>query len=60
VVPDQELPAAVAAALADLRHAHPQGLRETKLLINRDLVERIDSLADEVVEQSARLFAEKG
>jgi enoyl-CoA hydratase/methylglutaconyl-CoA hydratase len=57
VVPDPELATAVSAVLADLRQAHRQGLRETKLLINRDLVERIDSRADEVVAQSARLFA---
>lgn len=53
----EDLDAEVAAVIAELRQAHPQGLRETKALINRDLIERIDTRADDVVAQSVRLFA---
>lgn len=56
VAPDEGLADAVESVLGDLRLAHPQGLRETKLLLNRSLVERIDTLRDEVTEQSSRLF----
>jgi enoyl-CoA hydratase/methylglutaconyl-CoA hydratase len=56
VVPDDELADRVAGVIADLRAGYPQGHRETKLLLNRDLVARIDSLGDEVAAQSARLF----
>lgn len=56
VVPDDELPAAIDQVLDELRKAHPQGLRETKWLLNRDLIERIDARGDEVAAQSARLF----
>jgi enoyl-CoA hydratase/methylglutaconyl-CoA hydratase len=57
VVPNDELQAAIAAVLADLRAGHPQGHRETKLLVNHDLVARIDALGDDVAAQSGRLFA---
>lgn len=56
VVPDEQLAAGVAGVLAEIREAHPQGIAETKLLINKDLVERIDSRGEEVAAQSARLF----
>lgn len=56
VVPDAELSAGVDAVLADLRKGYPQGHRETKWLLNHDLVARIDALGDEVAAQSARLF----
>ncbi|HUP99496.1 MAG TPA: enoyl-CoA hydratase-related protein [Aeromicrobium sp.] len=56
VVPDDELDEEVAAVIADLRAGYPQGHRETKLLLNHDLVARIDELGDEVAAQSARLF----
>jgi enoyl-CoA hydratase len=56
VVPDDQLAAEVAAVIADLRAGYPQGHRETKLLLNRDLVARIDALGDEVAAQSAALF----
>lgn len=55
-VPDAELEDALAAVLADLAHGHPQGFRETKELLNHDVVARIDALGDQVAEQSARLF----
>jgi enoyl-CoA hydratase/methylglutaconyl-CoA hydratase len=57
VVPNDELQAAITAVLADLRAGHPQGHRETKLLVNHDLVARIDALGDDVAAQSGRLFA---
>jgi enoyl-CoA hydratase/methylglutaconyl-CoA hydratase len=37
--------------------ASPQGLRETKALLNHDLVRRIDELGEQVARQSAELFA---
>jgi enoyl-CoA hydratase/methylglutaconyl-CoA hydratase len=56
VVPDDALTAGVAEIVADLRAGYPQGHRETKWLLNHDLVARIDALGDEVAAQSARLF----
>ncbi|WP_370616756.1 enoyl-CoA hydratase-related protein [Mumia qirimensis] len=56
VVPAAELDAAVERVLVGLRKAYPQGLRETKALLNADLVARIDALGDEVADQSGRLF----
>jgi enoyl-CoA hydratase/methylglutaconyl-CoA hydratase len=56
VVPDDQLATGVADVIADLRAGYPQGHRETKLLLNHDLVARIDALGDEVAAQSARLF----
>ena len=55
-VPDDRLAEAVQAVLADLGKGFPQGLRETKALLNHDLVARIDALGDDVAAQSARLF----
>jgi len=56
VVPDDQLADGVAAVIADLREGFPQGHRETKLLLNHDLVARIDALGDEAAATSARLF----
>jgi len=56
VVPDEELSAGVDAVIDDLRKGYPQGHRETKWLLNHDLVARIDALGEEVAAQSARLF----
>jgi enoyl-CoA hydratase len=56
VVPDDQLTGAVAEVITDLRAGYPQGHRETKALLNHDLVARIDALGDEVAAQSARLF----
>lgn len=57
VVPeDAWLEDEISAVIGDLRAGHPQGHRETKLLLNHDLVARIDALGDEVAVQSARLF----
>lgn len=55
-VPDDELADAVQAVLADLAKGYPQGLRETKALVNRDLLDRIDALGGDVAAQSAHLF----
>lgn len=55
-VPDDELEDALASVLADLAKGHPQGFRESKELLNHDVVARIDALGDQVAEQSARLF----
>lgn len=56
VVDDEALDQAVGDVLADLAKGSPQGLRETKELVNRDLVTRIDAVGDDVAAQSARLF----
>ena len=55
-VPDVELQAEIARALADLVKGHPQGLRETKKLLNHDLVARIDALGDQLATLSGELF----
>ena len=39
------------------RPAPPQGLRESKRILNRDLVARIDERGEELAALSARLFA---
>lgn len=57
-VPDSaDLPGTTAAVVADLLRASPQGLRETKELLNAPLLQRFDADRSGVVEQSARLFA---
>ncbi len=56
VVPDAELDASVADVLADLAQGYPQGLRETKALLNHDLVQRIDAWGETRAAQSAALF----
>jgi enoyl-CoA hydratase/carnithine racemase len=55
-VPEAQLDDAVTAVVASLVTGAAQGLRETKALLARDLVERIDARGDEVAAQSARLF----
>lgn len=56
-VPADGLDAEVQRVCASLATGAAQGLRETKALLARDLLDRIDRLGDEVTEQSARLFA---
>lgn len=56
-VPAAELDAEVARVCASLATGAAQGLRESKRIINRDLVARIDALGDEMAVASARLFA---
>ncbi|WP_229052957.1 enoyl-CoA hydratase-related protein [Aeromicrobium sp. Leaf350] len=55
-VPDAELEVALAELLAGLSLGYPQGFRETKALLNHDVVARIDALGDDVAALSARLF----
>jgi enoyl-CoA hydratase/methylglutaconyl-CoA hydratase len=56
-VPADELDAEVAAVCASLATGAAQGLRESKRILNRDLVARIDALGEEMAETSTRLFA---
>jgi enoyl-CoA hydratase/methylglutaconyl-CoA hydratase len=56
VVSDADLAAEVASVLADLAKAYPQGLRESKKILNHDLVARIDALGADVAAKSAELF----
>jgi enoyl-CoA hydratase len=55
-VPDADLATEVAAVLTDLGKAYPQGLRESKKILNHDLVARIDALGEQVAAKSAELF----
>ncbi len=55
-VPAVDLDDAVARACADLKLAHPQGLRETKALLGRDLLRHLDDNAAEMAALSSRLF----
>ncbi|MFL6156647.1 MAG: enoyl-CoA hydratase-related protein [Marmoricola sp.] len=55
-VPADELDASVEAACAELLKAHPQGLRETKKVLARDMLAYLEANADDMVELSARLF----
>jgi enoyl-CoA hydratase/methylglutaconyl-CoA hydratase len=56
-VPDDALGSAVRDVLDDLVKGYPQGLRETKALLNHDLVARIDALGEDMSTLSARLFS---
>jgi enoyl-CoA hydratase/methylglutaconyl-CoA hydratase len=56
-VPAADLDAEVAAACARLATGTAQGLRESKRILNADLVRRIDALGDDMAALSARLFA---
>ena len=56
-VPADRLDEEVAALCASLATGAPQGLRESKRILNRDLVARIDALGEEMATTSARLFA---
>jgi enoyl-CoA hydratase/methylglutaconyl-CoA hydratase len=55
-VPEAELGATVSSVCADIARAVPQGLRETKRLLNRDLVAGIDAHGAELAELSESLF----
>lgn len=57
VVAEDALDSTIASVLSGLRKGTPQGLRETKALVNQGLLERLDTLGEAVAEQSARLFA---
>ena len=56
-VPADRLTEEVAAVCASLATGAAQGLRESKRILNHDLLERIDSRGDEMAALSARLFA---
>jgi len=56
-VPADGLDAEVARVCASLATGAPQGLRESKRILNRDLLARIDAHGDEMAELSSRLFA---
>ena len=56
-VPGEELDAKVAGLCASLATGAPQGLRESKRILNADLVRRIDAHGEEMATLSARLFA---
>jgi enoyl-CoA hydratase/methylglutaconyl-CoA hydratase len=55
-VPDYELDVALDAVLASLLKGVPQGLRETKKLLNHKLLADIDARGTELAELSAGLF----
>lgn len=52
-----DLDAEVDFVVGQLSLGAPSGLRETKKLLNRDLVQRIDDLGEEMATASAALFA---
>jgi enoyl-CoA hydratase/carnithine racemase len=56
-VPAGELEAEVRRSCESLATGAAQGLRESKRILNRDLVARIDALGEEMATTSARLFA---
>lgn len=56
-VPADRLDDEVAKVCASLATGAPQGLRESKRILNRELVARIDAHGDELAELSATLFA---
>jgi enoyl-CoA hydratase/carnithine racemase len=56
-VPAEDLDAEVARVCASLATGAAQGLRESKRVLNRDLLARIDAHGDEMAELSSRLFA---
>lgn len=56
-VPAERVDARVAEVCASLATGAKQGLRESKRILNRELVERIDALGEEMAQTSARLFA---
>lgn len=56
-VPDEDIDARVAAVCRSLATGAPQGLRESKKILNADLLARIEAKGDELAALSARLFA---
>jgi enoyl-CoA hydratase/methylglutaconyl-CoA hydratase len=56
-VPARELDARCGEVCAQLATGSPQGLRESKAILNRDLVAGIDAHGEEMAGLSARLFA---
>ncbi|WP_310529566.1 enoyl-CoA hydratase-related protein, partial [Nocardioides sp.] len=56
-VPDDEIDSRVAEVCRSLATGAPQGLRESKRILNADLLARIDARGAELATLSARLFA---
>lgn len=56
-VPEEGLEAAMRSAVDALAEGSPQGLRETKKLLNADLLARIDRDGEAAARRSAELFA---
>jgi enoyl-CoA hydratase/carnithine racemase len=56
-VPAERLDEEVARVCASLATGAAQGLRESKRILNRDLLARIDAHGEEMAQLSARLFA---
>lgn len=56
-VPATDLDAAVERACADLLQAHPQGLRETKKVLARGMLDYLEANAEDMIALSARLFS---
>ncbi len=56
-VPPVALSARVVEVCMELASASPQGLRESKVILNRDLVARLEAHGSEMAALSARLFA---
>ncbi|MFT4009425.1 MAG: enoyl-CoA hydratase family protein [Nocardioidaceae bacterium] len=56
-VPATDLDAEVAAICGELAKGNPQGMRETKRLVNADLLERLAAGTDAMASLSASLFA---
>lgn len=56
-VPADALDAEVAAVTDRLAQGHPQGLRESKRLVNADILDRIDRDGAAMADLSGRLFA---
>lgn len=56
-VPADALDAEVAAVTDPLAKGHPQGLRESKRLVNADILDRIDRDGAAMADLSVRLFA---
>ncbi len=55
-VPADSLDAVIDDVLIDLCNGYPQGLRETKRILNHDLIESLDASGDAVAAKSAELF----
>jgi methylglutaconyl-CoA hydratase len=56
-VPDEDLDATLSEVLTSLLKGVPQGLRETKQLLNHELLADIDARGNDLAELSAGLFA---
>lgn len=57
VVADDALVEELEGVLNELRQAHPQGLRETKRLLNASVIQNLDARGPQMAELSGRLFS---